>query len=259
MRRKLGMVFSIGWIMGLVLISVLGPLLMTLEPSQPVADSLLSPRTHPPLGTDALGRDFFSRVLYGSRWTLVAGSLAAAITVLGGTSLGLAASVSVRWIDRFLIGLINAALAIPGLLFALLLTASMGPGFRTVILAIGFGLVPGYTRLARAIFLQVRQEEFILAARSLGARPISIAFRHILPNGLRGLMSLAALHFSWSLMGITTLTFLGLSGDPSIPELGALLNAGRQYIRTAPHLSLIPGTIISLMVLAVYHISDALD
>jgi peptide/nickel transport system permease protein len=156
------------------------------------------------------------------------------------------------------LGLVNAALAIPGLLFALLLSASMGPGFRTVILAIGFGLVPGYTRLARSVFQQIRHAEYIQAARSLGMNTSRIALRHILPNAIIGVSSFSALHFSWAILGITTLTFLGLSGDPSIPEWGTMLDAGRQYLQTAPHLALIPGALISTTILAVYRLSEDL-
>jgi peptide/nickel transport system permease protein len=226
------------------------------DPYRPIADSLLHPLAHPPLGTDALGRDFFTRVLYGSRMTLSAGGIAATITILCGIGIGLVASISNRWIEQIILGFVNAALAIPGLLFALLLSASMGPGFRTVILAIGFGLVPGYSRLAMSVFQQIRQAEYITAARSMGMRPMRIAVHHILPNALSGVASFSALHFSWAIMGITTLTFLGLSGDPSIPEWGAMLDSGRQYLQIAPHLALIPGVLISMTILSIYRISE---
>jgi ABC-type dipeptide/oligopeptide/nickel transport system permease subunit len=246
------------WLVSICAASWLLPLVLPSDPFKPVADPLLSGRIFPPLGTDALGRDFLSRILYGSRMTLSAGALSASITIISGIALGLIASSTKNWIDRIILGFVNAALAIPGLLFALLLTAGMGPGFRTVILAIGFGLVPGYTRLARSVFLQIRQSEYITAARSIGMRPMRISIRHILPNAMSGVASFSALHFSWAIMGITTLTFLGLSGDPSIPELGALLNSGRQHLQIAPHLSFIPGLIISLTILAIYRLSDAL-
>jgi peptide/nickel transport system permease protein len=258
MKSLWGFRLSAAWLACLVLAAWLLPILLPLEPYQPVADPLRPPLTYPPLGTDALGRDYFSRVVYGTRLTLSAGVIAASITILGGITLALFTALSKAWIDRAILGLVNAALAIPGLVFALLLTASLGPGFRTVILAIGFGLVPGYTRLARAVFLQVRQAEYITAARSIGSRPGRIALLHLLPNAITGVASNSALHFSWALMGITTLTFLGLSGDPSIPELGALLNAGRLHLQTAPHLAFIPGLILSVTVLAIYRISDAL-
>ncbi len=246
------------WLATLILLGWVLPLIHPLEPFQPIADPLLSPLSRPPLGTDALGRDFLSRIVFGVQLTLQAGVLAASITILSGIVLAMLAVLSKAWIDRLILGLINAGLAIPGLLFALLLTASLGPGYQTVILAVGFGLVPGYARLARSVFLQVRQAEYIVAARAVGSRPFRIAMQHILPNAISGIASTSALHFSWAIMGITTLTFLGLSGDPSIPELGALLNVGRQHLQTAPQLALIPGTLISLTILAIYRLGDAL-
>jgi ABC-type dipeptide/oligopeptide/nickel transport system permease subunit len=249
---------SLAWLLSITLIAFCLPILLPGDPYTPTGDPLLTPRHFPPLGTDALGRDFMTRVIYGARTTLSAGFLAASITILSGIALGLLTAISVGWIDRLILGGVNAALAIPGLLFALLLSASMGPGFRTVILAIGFGMVPGYTRLARSVFQQIKQAEYIQAARSLGMSTSRIAIHHILPNAIIGVSSFSALHFSWAILGITTLTFLGLIGDPSIPEWGTMLDAGRQYLQTAPHLALIPGALISTTILAVYRLSEDL-
>ncbi len=259
MKQPLAAWISVGWLVLLIACSGFLPLILPNGPYDPIADPLLPPSSQFLMGTDALGRDFLSRTIYGARRTLSAGALAATITIFTGIMLGLIVSTSKGWVDRVLLGLINATLAIPGLLFALLLTASMGAGFRTVIVAIGFGLIPGYARLVRSVFLQVRNEEFVTAARSVGLTPMRVAVFHILPNAIRGVATFSALHFSWAIMGITTLTFLGLSGDPSIPELGAMLDAGRQYLPTAPHLAIIPGVIISLTILSIYRISEALS
>ena len=259
MRRNAGFWVSVAWLVTICTLAWLIPIIWTQDPFDPVAPHLLSLGSFPPLGTDALGRNFFSRILYASRTTLGATVLSASITIVSGIVLGLVAAISQAWIDRLMLGMINAALAIPGLLFAFLLTAGMGPGFRTVILAIGFGLSPGYARLSRSVFLQIRQEEYITSARAIGMKPARIALYHILPNALSGVASFSALHFSWAIMGITTLTFLGLSGDPSIPELGALLNSGRQHLQSAPHLAIIPGILISLTILAIYRLSEAFD
>jgi ABC-type dipeptide/oligopeptide/nickel transport system permease subunit len=247
---------SLLWLSVFCIIALLLPLIVPLDPFQPVDEPLKSPSDYPPLGTDALGRDFMSRLILGSRMTLGASFLATVITIASGLTLAVIASMSKGIFDRLIMAMINASLAIPGLLFAFLLTASMGAGFRTVILAIGFGLAPGYARLARTVLIQVRQEEYITAARSIGMRPLRIGFRHLLPNAIRGVASFSALHFSWSILGITTLTFLGLSGDPSIPELGTLLNAGRLHLQGTPHLSIFPGILISLTVLAIYRFSE---
>ena len=258
MNKNLGFWMSVLWLVVLGTAALVLPALWPGDPFRPVADPLLSPVAYPPLGTDALGRDFMSRLVYGSRNTLCAGLLAATMTVLFGLVLGLTSSFSGGWVDRIILASVNAALAIPGLLFALLLAASLGPGFGTVILAIGFGLVPGYTRLARTVFQQIRQAEYITAARSTGTSNLRIVLSHILPNALRGVASVSALHFSWAIMGITTLTFLGLSGDPSIPEWGVMLDTGRQYLQIAPRLALLPGLFISATILAVYRLSEEL-
>ncbi len=259
MKKSLGVWLSLLWLVSLGATAWLAPLILPIEPFQPVAEPLLPPGSYPPLGTDALGRDFMDRLLLGSQRSLSAGVLAAGMAILTGLFLSLIATVSGKWVDGLVIGVINAALAIPGLLFALLLTASMGPGFRTVIIAIGIGLAPGYARLARSVFQQIRQAEYITAARSMGSSSLRIIMQHILPNAIRGLASFSALHFSWALMGITTLTFLGLSGDPSVPEWGVLLDSGRQYLQTAPRLAMVPGLLISLTVLAVYRLSEQLQ
>jgi peptide/nickel transport system permease protein len=258
MKKTWGFWISLVWLTLLVLVAWLLPTLTPGDPYQPVADPLLPPAAYPPLGTDALGRDFMSRLVYGSRITLSAGLLAATITILSGLVLGLTASFSGGWLDRLIFGAVNAALAIPGLLFALLLTASMGPGFGTVILAIGMGLIPGYIRLTRTVFKQVMLAEYIAAAHSMGAKNVRIVLQHLLPNALRGVASVSALHFSWAIMGITTLTFLGLGGDPSIPEWGIMLDSGRQYLQIAPRLALIPGFLISATILAVFRLSEDL-
>jgi ABC-type dipeptide/oligopeptide/nickel transport system permease subunit len=241
------------------LLALIAPALMPHDPFTPVALPLQPAGIDLPLGTDSLGRDFLSRIIAGSRVTLGSGFLAALVTILSGLMLGLVSTLPRRWIDQLIIGLTNAALAIPGLLFALLLTARMGASFTTVILAIGIGLIPGYTQLARSVFHQVLSETYIDAARALGVPALQIGFRHVLPNAVRGVASFSALHVSWALLGITTLTFLGLSGDPSVPEWGAMLDAGRPFLQTAPRLVWIPGALISLTILSIFRISEELN
>ena len=259
MMHDRGFLISLGFLLLLTAFTLLSPWILPGDPFTPQADPLRSPSDFPPLGTDSLGRDFTIRLIHGTRMTILAATVAAMITIASGVALALLATLAGGVTDRLIVWMVNASLAIPGLLFALLLTASLGPGFRTVVLAVGFGLVPGFTRLARTVFLQVKQEDYITAARSIGARPLGIALKHILPNALSGILSISALHFSWSVMGITTLTFLGLSGDPSIPELGSMLNTGRLHLQIAPHLSILPGVLISLLILSIYRISDGLS
>jgi len=213
---------------------ILAPFVAGEDPYRPVAAPLLSIQQHPPLGTDHLGRDLWARLAFGARWSLMASALATLVTLITGTALALLSTAGGRILDHFILGASNAALAIPGLLFAMLLVAAMGPSYLTIILAVGFGAVPGFIRLSRVLFSQILEQHFVEAARALGAGPIRIAIVHLLPNAAGQLLS------------------LGFSGDPSIPEWGAMLDAGRGYLAEAPRLSILPGLLISLTILAVH-------
>jgi ABC-type dipeptide/oligopeptide/nickel transport system permease subunit len=258
-RRSWTYWLSLLWILSISLVALMAPSLVLHDPFTPVDHPLQPSGIQTPLGTDSLGRDFLSRIIAGARVTLGSGFLAALITIISGLILGLVSTLPRRWIDQVIVGLTNAALAIPGLLFALLLTARLGASFTTVILAIGIGLIPGYTQLARSVFHQILGETYIDAARALGMPALHIGFRHVLPNAIRGVASFSALHVSWALLGITTLTFLGLSGDPSIPEWGAMLDAGRPFLQTSPRLVWIPGALISLTILSIFRVSEELN
>jgi ABC-type dipeptide/oligopeptide/nickel transport system permease subunit len=237
-----------------ILLAIAGPLIAPASPFQPVDDPFLSPSEHQPLGTDSLGRDLWSRILFGARQSLSAALLATSITMIIGIMLGLIAVLYPDWLETLILTLSNAALAIPGLLLAMLFVASIGPGYTTVILAIGLGGIPGFVRLSRSVFAQIADEGYVDVARSLGASKLRIAWRHILLNAESRLAAIVTTHFAWAFMGITTLTFLGLAGDPSIPEWGVIMNTGRAYLIEAPWLSLIPGSLISLTILAVHHL-----
>jgi peptide/nickel transport system permease protein len=240
------------WLGAVILISLLAPILTEHDPYTPVAAPLSAPARGIPLGTDALGRDFWSRLAYGGRLSLSASLAAAAIAVLIGTAVGLASAVWEHLLDRVMLWATNTALAIPGLLLAMLLVAAIGPGVGVVILAVGFGGAPAFAQPARITFKQVAGREFITAAKALGASKSRLALRHILPNALGEMISLATTHLAWAFMGITTLTFLGLAGDPSLPEWGAMLDQGRSHLIETPLLAILPGAIISLTILSIH-------
>jgi ABC-type dipeptide/oligopeptide/nickel transport system permease subunit len=197
-------------------------------------------------------------MVWGGRLSLGMSFAAAALTILVGTAAGLAAAAWRGLVERVVLFSANAMLAVPGLLLALLIAAAIGQGLPAVILAVGLGGVPGYARLARTAFLQVQSEDFIDAARALGAAEARIAVGHLLPNAGPTLLSLATIHYAWAFLGTTTLAFLGLAGDPSIPEWGVMLNAGRASLVDAPWLAIIPGLAISLTILSVHHLGEYL-
>lgn len=239
--------------LGLVLAgALLAPALAPEGPFQPSGPPLAAPGPASPLGTDHLGRDLFARLLFGSRLSLGASAAASLITVLIGGLSGLAAALWGGAFDRLFRWSTNVMLAIPGLLLAMLLVAALGPGLTAVVLAVGIGGIPGYARITRAHAAQLLQDGYIAAARSLGAGRSWIALRHLLPNSLPQLIPLATTHYAWALLGITTLTFLGMAGDPASPEWGALLDASRAHLLQAPWAALWPALAISLTILSVH-------
>jgi len=249
-------ILCILWLAVMVLMALIAPIISSADPYKPIGRPLLSPQDHPPLGTDALGRDFFARITYGARLSLSIPLLATLLTVLIGTTISLTAIVGGGLSDRSILALTNAALAIPGLLLAMLLVAGFGPGIPTVVIAVGLGGIPGFVRLSRSIFLGIKEMGFIDAAYALGASRTRVALAHLLPNAAPQLFSLATTHFAWAFMGTTTLTFLGLSGDPSVPEWGAMLNSGRLHLVQAPWLTIIPGILISLTILTIHYLGE---
>jgi peptide/nickel transport system permease protein len=255
MRRALALA-AVAWLMLIGLAALLAPLLSGADPIQPVGPPLAAPGVGFGLGTDALGRDLLTRMLFGARFSLVSGLLAASLAIGIGGAAGLAAAMQGGWIERAILWAANAVLAIPGLLLALMLLTALGPGVRTIVLAVGLGGAPGFARLARAAFLAARQSDFVRAAHALGAGPRWVALRHVVPNARTELLSLATIQFAWAFLGTTTLTFLGLAGNPSLPEWGAMLNDGRVHLIDAPHLALWPGAAITLTILSVQFLGN---
>ncbi len=247
---------SIVWITLVLAASILAPRLAIAPPGQPIGEALLGPAASPPLGTDALGRDLWSRLVWGGRLSLGISVGAASLTIVLGVASALVAAALGGWPDRAVVWVANSMLAVPGLLLALLITASMGPGVPAVVLAVGLGGAPGFARLARTAFLQVREEQYVLAAKALGAGRAWIAIQHLLPNAGGTLLSLATTHYAWAFLGTTTLAFLGLAGDPSAPDWGTMLNAGRANLPYAPWLALAPGLAISLTILSVHTVGE---
>jgi len=246
------------WLIVVIAATVLAPILAGHDTVQPVGTPLAPAAPGVRLGTDELGRDLWSRLLFGGRASLSASALAAALTVALGGLIGLLAATGGRWVDSLLVLTINAALAIPGLLLALLLVAGLGPGLPTIVLAVGLGGAAGFARLARQAFRQGQTATYMAAAAALGAGRIRLALSHLLPNAQPQLLPLAATYYAWSFLGTTTLTFLGLGGDPTNPEWGSMLNAGRLHLHDAPHLVLLPGAAIALTILSVHTLAGAL-
>lgn len=240
------------WLGLVVALALVAPVLTQNAPRDPVALALAPPGPGLPLGADALGRDFLTRMLFGSRLSLGLAGLAAAIAIGVGGAAGFAGALLGSTADRVWLWTTNVLLSIPSLLLAMLLVAAWGPGIPAVVAAVGVGGAPVFSRVTRAVVSQLVGSGYVAAAEAAGADRLWTSLRHVLPNALPQLGPLAGTQFGWAFLGITTLTFLGLAGDPAVPEWGAMLNAGRVSLVSAPRLVLIPALAISLTILSVH-------
>jgi peptide/nickel transport system permease protein len=209
-----------------------------------------------PLGTDELGRDILSRLLYGARYSLTIGVAAVAAAAIAGTLLGLGAGFF-RRADGVVMRLVDVMMAFPGILLAIAIVAALGPGVPNMVVAISLTAIPSFARLTRSMVLSVREREFVLAARVIGARDGLIVRRHVLPNLVSPLIVFASLGVSQAILAAATLSFLGLGIQPPIPEWGAMVSTARQYLATAPHTFLYPTLAIFMAVAAFNVLGDA--
>jgi len=223
------------------------------------ATKLLSPSAAHPFGTDNLGRDQLGRVLWGGRESLRAGYLVVLIGLGGGTILGLISGFAGGWVDNLIQRFVDVLLAIPGILLALSVVGALGPGLVQVMLAVGLANIPDYTRLIRGSVLEAKENEYVRAARVLGASNRRIMFRHILPNVIGPILVYATLGLGIAIMITAGLSYLGLGAQPPSPEWGAMLNQGREFMRHAWWMPVFPGLAIVIAVLSINLIGDGLQ
>jgi peptide/nickel transport system permease protein len=210
------------------------------------------------LGTDDLGRDTLSRMVWGSRPALVAGLLATLGALIPGTMIGVFAGYYGRSVDLVAMRVVDMLLAFPALLLAIALAAGLGPGLTNAMIAVSIVGLPIYARLARSEVLSLRGQEFVSAARAVGARDLRIISRHITPNLLAIILVVATLDVGTKIIITASLSFLGLGIQPPDADWGAMLARGRQFMGTAPQLVLIPGLAIAVVVLSLNLAGDAL-
>lgn len=247
-----------GFVLSAVLI--LAPLCATHPPYLTnLSEQLRPPSSVHPLGTDFYGRDILSRLLYGGRATLAVAAAAVAFAVLVGGISGLLAGSLQGWAAQVWVGAFDLMLAFPVLLLALLVVAVIGPGLPALAVAVGVASVPGYGRLVRALTLSLQGSPFVDAARAVGARPLRILIRHIIPNLIRPVLALATLDLGRAIISVAALGYLGLGAAPPQAEWGLMLYEGRGYIADAPWASFVPGLAITVTVLVVTFLGDALS
>lgn len=242
-----------------VLAALVGPWIMPFDPAeQHLALRLEGPSNRHLFGLDELGRDILSRVLAGARISLAVGLVVVGISVVAGIALGAVAGYFGGRVDEMISRVIDILLAFPGLLLAIALVAVLGPSLTNVILALSLIGWVGYARLVRGQVLRVRELEYVMAARALGATTTRVLVRHVIPATLPAVTVQATLGLGGAILAEASLSFLGLGVQPPTPSWGTMLSAGRAHLLDAPHLTIFPGLAIALLVLGFNFLGDGL-
>jgi len=247
-------------ILGLVLFCALfSPLLAPYNPNEQDYLALTeAPSVTHLLGTDDIGRDVLSRIIYGSRVSLLVGVIAVGIAVVLGVTLGLTAGYAGGLVEDVIMRIVDALQAFPGLILALGIAAALGPGIEKAMIAIGIVATPAMARLTRAQTLAIREREFVSAAQVLGATPFKIVTRHIWPNVTAPIIVQATLLIATAIVTEASLSFLGVGVVPPTPSWGSMIRVGSQYLEVAPWMSFAPGVAIFATVLAFNFVGDGL-
>jgi peptide/nickel transport system permease protein len=244
----------------LFLVALLAPVISPHDPIATEPDNAYLPPLSPahPLGTDELGRDLLSRALWGARVSLPVAFVAVAVGLVVGGLIGLVSGYRGRVTDLLLMRVIDALLAFPALILAVAIVAALGPSLANAMIAIGVVAVPVYARLVRGQVLQLREMEFVTATRSLGATPLRIVFRHLVPNLLNPVIVQVSLSAGFAILAEATLSFLGLGAQVPTPDWGQMINSGARFLNNDPWLAIVPGVAISVTVYSFNFLGDAL-
>ena len=244
-------------LLGMLFLAVTADVLTPYDPNtQILSQALRAPGGDHPLGTDEIGRDVYSRVVYGTRVSLEVGAISVSIGLVIGSLAGLTAGYAGGLLDEGLMRVMDGLWAFPPLILALAITAALGQGIVNTMIAIGLVYIPAFARLTRAQALSVRERDFIAAARTSGASPWRIMLRHVWPNVTAPIIVQASLLVAGAIITEASLSFLGLGVRPPTPSWGSMLRTGYQYLATTPWLSLAPGVAIFIAVIGLNLLGD---
>ncbi|HSK14802.1 MAG TPA: ABC transporter permease [Gaiellaceae bacterium] len=264
LRKNPGALLGFGLVAAFALVAIFAPLIAPFDPRAQDIGALQGrccpgPSAEHWFGLDDLGRDEFSRVVYGARYSLVIGVVAVTVGLTFGLLLGATAGYVGGAVDSVIMRFVDVMLSIPGLLLAIGIVAMLGPGIVQIMIAVGVTQIPIFARLLRGSILAQRESDFVLAARSVGVPRRTILASHILPNSISPVIVQGTLAMAVAIIDVAGLGFLGLGPqDPSTPEWGTMLTNTVRYLQTAPHLAIIPGVAIVLSVLGFNLIGDGL-
>ena len=257
-RNKLAMLGLFILIVEIIL-AILAPYIAPYDYTQmDIINMFATPSKDHWFGCDDLGRDIFSRVLIGARYSLSCGILSTLIGVVVGMAIGSVAGFFGGRVDNIVMRILDVIQAIPGMVMMIVMSAVLGPGFVNTIIALAFGTIPGMARMLRAQMLKVRENEYIEASVSINCSKFRIIMDHLIPNCMSPMIVQATMGVAQTITTASGLSFIGLGVQPPIPEWGAMLSGARQFIRQAPHLVIFPGLAIAVTVLALNMMGDGL-
>lgn len=257
-RDKLAVTGSL-IVLGLIFISLAAPYISPCSPSElNLLERLSPPSMAHPMGTDPLGRDVLSRVIYGTRLSLMTGLIVISLEMLIGLFVGTAAGYMGKIVDDILMRGTDIVLAFPGIILSMVIAGTLGSSIFNLIVALSAVGWTKYARVVRGAILSIKKETFVMSAKAAGCSHLRIAFRHILPNIISPVIVLATLNMGTTIISIAGLSFLGLGVQPPASEWGIMLNDGRPFMESAPYLMIFPGLMIMITVLAFNFIGDGL-
>lgn len=257
-RNKMAVVGLIILVIEIIL-AILAPVIAPYDYTQmDILNMFAPPSAQHIFGCDDLGRDIFSRILIGARYSLSCGILATLIGVVIGMAIGAVAGFFGGKVDNIVMRILDVIQAIPGMVMMIVMSAVLGPGFINTIFAMAFGTIPGMARMLRAQMLKVRENEYIEASVSINCSKFRIIMDHLIPNCMSPMIVQATMGVAQTITTASGLSFIGLGVQPPIPEWGAMLSGARQFIRQAPHLVIFPGLAIAVTVLALNMMGDGL-